>query len=300
MSTSSIDLRPSLTALTLAAALLAGCASTPKPAAHSTKPAVDNVNTVRAVRQQPAAPAATASDTTHQTTVTAAPAAQQAAQQAAPEYFAAIQAMKAGKLDEALTSFKTMSTRFPGLSGPQVNQALIYVRKERWDDALKSLDAGLKINSRNPYAWNLRGIVLRQQGKFADARKAYENALSIDAMYAKAHFNLGVLADLYLQDMKLALEHYEKYQALQKKPDPAVNNWIADLRNRLGIAPVAAPAAAPAASEPAAATPAADSAAPATASPASATPAPAPAASQPETPPSGATPPPATSATAAG
>lgn len=275
MSTSSIDLRLPLTALALAASLLAGCATKPKPVEESTTPAVDNVNTIRAVRQQEAAPAAAASDTAHQTTVTATPAQQQAAQLAAPEYFAALQALKSDRLDEAMASFRAMATKYPGLSGPQVNQALIYVRQEKWDDALKSVDTALKINSRNPYAWNLRGVVLRQQGKFADSRKAYENALSIDAMYARAHFNLGVLADLYLLDQQLALDHYEKYQALQKKPDPAVNNWIADLRNRLGLPPAAAPApAAPAPIEPAPAAPA--DAQPADAVPAAA-PAPAPA-----------------------
>lgn len=223
--------------LMLLAALLAACTSGPKQKAD-----IDNVNTVRSVRQQPAAPAVAASDSVHKTTVTASAQAQSAAQQAVADYFAAVQAMKAGKLDDALVGFQTISAQHPVLSGPLVNQALIYIRQEKWGDALDTVDQALKVNGRNPFAWNLRGIVLREQGKFKDARAAYEKALAIDPNYAKAHFNLGVLADLYLQDLPLALNHYERYQSLQKKPDTAVTNWIGDLRNRLGIAP-SAPAA---------------------------------------------------------
>ncbi|MFZ5723238.1 MAG: tetratricopeptide repeat protein [Pseudomonadota bacterium] len=234
---------PVLPLLLLAAVLatLAGCASKPRPE----KPAatVDNVNTVRAVRQQPATPAVAASDTTHQTTVAASLAAQTAAQKAIGEYFAAVQAMKAGKLEEALIGFQSISAQHTVLSGPLVNQALIYIRQEKWADALDTAEQALKVNPRNPFAWNVKGIVLRQQGKFREARAAYEQALAIDPQYAKAHFNLGVLADLYLQDLPLALSHYEKYQALQKKPDQAVGNWIVDIRNRLGaMQPAAAPA----------------------------------------------------------
>lgn len=245
--------RFSLLAMAAAVALLAGCASAPKQ-----KPAVDNVHTVRSVRQQPAAPAVAASDSLHQTTVTASLQAQQAAQAAVGDYFAAVQAMKAGKLEDALVGFQTISAQHPELSGPLVNEALIYIHQQKWDDALDSIAEALKVNPKNPFAWNLRGIVLREQGKFKESRAAYEQALAIDPQYAKAHFNLGVLADLYLQDLQLALTHYEKYQSLQKKPDQAVGNWINDLRNRLGIAtpapaPAAPPAAAPAADTPAAA-----------------------------------------------
>ncbi len=232
MSTSFID-RVMLQRLLilLAAVVLAGCAGAPKQ-----QVAVDNVNVIKPVRAPAATLAPTASDATHVTTVAASPQAQAAAQQAVGDYFAGIQMMKAGKLDEALVIFQQLATQHPMLSGPLVNQGLIYLRQEKWTDALAILDQALKINPQNPFAWNQRGVAFRAQGKFRDARAAYEKALAIDPQYAKAHFNLGVLADLYLQDLQLALSHYERYQSLQRKPDQAVGNWIADLRNRLGIA----------------------------------------------------------------
>lgn len=264
---SSTDRSPArLLLLAAVSAAIAGCSTGAKQTA-----AVDNVNVIKPVRAQAAAPAVAASDTTHVTTVTASPQAQAAAQQAVGDYFSAVQMMKAGKLDDAMLVLQQISAQHPMLSGPLVNQALVAIRQEKWEDALEAADQALKINPRNPFAWNLRGIVMREQGKFADARKAYENALAIDPQYAKAHFNLGVLADLYLQDLPLALTHYEKYQSLQRKPDPAVGNWIADLRNRLGIAAPAAPAApAPAEAAPQDNAPPAGDAAPGTAAPAQA------------------------------
>lgn len=270
MSTSSIEQSLSRFCLAVLLAVVAGCASKPAAKPQTT---VDNVNTVRSVRQQTTAPAVAASDTTHQTTVVASSPAQLAAQQAIGEYFAAVQAIKAGKADEALIGFQAIAAKHPVLSGPLVNIALIYVHQEKWDDANDALDKALKINPKNPFAWDLRGIALRQQGKFREARAAYEQALAIDPQYAKAHFNLGVLADLYLQDMQLALAHYERYQALQKKPDQAVGNWITDLRNRLGVAQPAVAAPVPAPAAPATdATPAATDA-PAATLPANTTPA---------------------------
>ena len=44
--------------------------------------------------------------------------------------------------------------------------------------------------------WTEYGLTLRQAGKFAEARAAYENAIKANPSYAPAHRNLGVLLDL--------------------------------------------------------------------------------------------------------
>lgn len=159
------------------------------------------------------------------------------------DYTKAISLMAADQNDEALTLLQKVSTKEPTFAGPVINQGVILLKQKKFADAEKVLRQALVINARNPYAYNLLGIALREQGKFADARTAYETALGIDPNYAKAHFNFGVLADLYLQDLPLALTHYERYQALQSKPDPAVANWIVDLQKRTGVykAPPPAP-----------------------------------------------------------
>jgi hypothetical protein len=47
-----------------------------------------------------------------------------------------------------------------------------------------------------------------------------------------AHYNLGVLNELYLQRLDDALMHFEKYQELGGE-DEQVGKWIADLKRRL-------------------------------------------------------------------
>ena len=77
------------------------------------------------------------------------------------------------------------------------------------------------------------GIVHRELGQFEKAKNNYEKALKIDKHYAKAHLNLGILADLYLRDLPLALKHFKRYQALQKTKEKRVSGWIKDIKRRI-------------------------------------------------------------------
>ena len=158
--------------------------------------------------------------------------------QAAPvqeNYKKAIVLMKAQQLDEAFALFDDIQTKTPMFAGPVLNQALIRIQQLNYKEADLLLKKAVGINDKNPFVYNLQGFVARQQGQFANARTAYEKAIATTPKYAKAHFNLGVLADLYLQDLPLALKHYEAYQALQASPDSTVTKWIVDLQKRTGV-----------------------------------------------------------------
>ncbi|HNL36908.1 MAG TPA: tetratricopeptide repeat protein, partial [Agitococcus sp.] len=110
----------------------------------------------------------------------------------------------------------------------------IQIQKQNYKDADVLLQKAIAANGKNPFAYNLQGFVYRQLGQFSKSRAAYEQALSLSPNYAKAHFNLGVLADLYLQDLPLALKHYEAYQGTQTTPDTTVAKWVIDLQKRTG------------------------------------------------------------------
>jgi hypothetical protein len=56
--------------------------------------------------------------------------------------------------------------------------------------------------------------------------------LKLDAGYALAHRNIGILYDLYLGQPAVALEHYKKYLELTSDPDPGVDRWVVDLSRR--------------------------------------------------------------------
>ncbi|NNM52715.1 MAG: tetratricopeptide repeat protein [Pseudomonadales bacterium] len=151
-------------------------------------------------------------------------------------YDKALDLMRNKKYNQALQRMENLAAHNPLYSGPLVNQGLIYLQMGNYTNAEKALEAAVQVNNLNPYAWNALGTALRCQGKFDASRKAYEHALSLDDQYARAHFNLAVLAELYLQDLPLALAHYQRYQELQLTPDPAVAHWIIDLAHRTGTA----------------------------------------------------------------
>ena len=176
---------------------------------------------------------AAASDAVHVPPVPHDPAVTAVAEQAIPEYVRALQAMRAGKLNDALIMLQSLSSRYPQLSGPLVNQGLIYRKQGDFEAAETVLREALLVNSQNPYAHNTLGLALREQGKFDQALDHYRSAITLDPKYARAHFNLGVLAELYLRDLPLALDHFRRYQELQREQDQTVANWIVDLERRV-------------------------------------------------------------------
>ena len=79
-------------------------------------------------------------------------------------------------------------------------------------------------------------LAYREQGRFDDARTAYEQALKTDPGLIEVNLNLGILYDLYLQDAARALEYYERYQTLASARDKTVDLWITDLKQRMPVA----------------------------------------------------------------
>lgn len=157
---------------------------------------------------------------------------QKEASAAQKEYNRALKAMKEGKNQEAMVLFQSIAARYPTLAGPWINQGIIHLRKEEFEAAAEKLRKAVSIYPNHAYAHNLLGVALREQGQFNDAKASYLKALSIDKNYANAHYNLAVLADLYLQDLPLALEHFRTFQSLQDEPDQTVEGWIKDLTRR--------------------------------------------------------------------
>lgn len=182
----------------------------------------DSAAVLERLKAQSAAPAVTARDPDHE----------KQAKKAKPEFDRALLEMKKGNLDAALSQFRQLSAQYPLLAGPIVNQAIILRKKGQLDAAHKVLQDNLMTHSRNPYLLNELGVVSRQLGQFKKAQASYESAIRIDPRYAKAHYNLGVLADLYLHDPALALQEFTQYQSLIPQPDKTVDGWIKDLERR--------------------------------------------------------------------
>ena len=149
------------------------------------------------------------------------------------EYHVALAEMKSGNLNGALSIFRTLSAQYPLLSGPVVNQGIILRKQGKLKEAKKVLQDALFKKYQNPYLLSELGAINRDLGKFKQAKQAYLSAIRIESAYANAHYNLGILADLYLHDPELALKEFKAYQALQEKPNRKVKGWIKELGRRI-------------------------------------------------------------------
>lgn len=150
------------------------------------------------------------------------------------EYDRAVAALQSGDTSAAEAQFEKLAAAHPKLAGPHLNLALIHLQAGRVDEAAAALEAALARNASSAPAHNLTGIVLRRQGDFKGAERAYRAAVAVDDRYPHAWRNLGVLYDLYLQQPQRALDAYQRYQALTREPDKEVALWISDLTRRYG------------------------------------------------------------------
>jgi tetratricopeptide (TPR) repeat protein len=121
----------------------------------------------------------------------------------------------------------------PGVTAPYIDLAMACRQTGPAKQAEEYLKTALSLVPGHPVASNEYGLLLRRDGRFAEARAVYEQALETFPEYLPLRRNLGILCDLYLNDPAAALEHYEIYG--QGRPeDEQIKLWIADLRLRLG------------------------------------------------------------------
>ena len=145
----------------------------------------------------------------------------------------AVQALNRDEYDNAITLLNTVIEREQRLTAPYINLAMAY--RKRGDDTLaeENLMKALDLDLAHPVANNELGLLYRKLGRFADARKAYTNALTEHPDYLPVIKNLGILCDLYMRDLQCALEQFESYQD-QAPDDKTIQIWIADLKRRIG------------------------------------------------------------------
>jgi Flp pilus assembly protein TadD len=171
----------------------------------------------------------------------------------------AVNLMRAGNTAGAELGFKQVALQYPQFAAPLVNLAILKRKQGQLADAEQLLKTAVTHESGSAVAWTELGATQSLRGEFKDAANSYQAAITADPRYAPAWRNLGVLSDLYLGDPHRALTALEQYKQLSGEDKP-VSGWIAELHQRLGIAPAHRPAETPAAAP--AAPPTAPAAAP--------------------------------------
>jgi Tfp pilus assembly protein PilF len=148
------------------------------------------------------------------------------------DFTRAVAMLDSGHYEQAVDLLEKVIAQSPGVTAPYINLAIAYRRLDKLQQAEAHLKTALEMVPGHPVACNEYGLLYRQTGRFAEARAMYETALGRFPDYYPVHRNLGILCDLYLNDLQCALEHYEIY-GRARPGDEQVQLWIADLRNRL-------------------------------------------------------------------
>ncbi len=149
---------------------------------------------------------------------------------ATSDFARALQLMRTDPTQASL-EFQLLTQSYPELSGPYANLGILHRNANQLAESETALAKATELAPWDAQTWNEYGLTLRQAGKFAEARAAYERALEANPSYAPAHRNLGVLLDLYLDDPVGAQAELETYKQLTGEDKP-VTSWLAELRAR--------------------------------------------------------------------
>lgn len=142
-------------------------------------------------------------------------------------------ALQQQQWDSAETDLLWITENYPAFSGPYLNLALLYQQSGRADQVEPAFRQAIAANANNIDAYNAFGVFLRKAGRFAEAEQVYLEALRRWPDSPGTHINLGILYDLYMGKLELALQHYRHYQGLLEEPDRRVEGWIVDTERRL-------------------------------------------------------------------
>lgn len=149
------------------------------------------------------------------------------------EFDAAVALLRKQKYAEAIKLLQKVIRKSQNNSAPYINIALAYEMTDEMGLAEDNLKRALAINPDHPAAMNEYALLYRRTGRFAEAKKLYENLLDKYPSFMPAHKNLGVLCELYLNDLHCALDQYEVYSRALPD-DKEVKLWIVGVKQKLG------------------------------------------------------------------
>lgn len=146
--------------------------------------------------------------------------------------------LEGGDFEKAVDHWRTLTESHPEYAGVWTNYGLALSHQDDPNSSENALAAYENAQAVSPDYCpvnSLKGIVLRDLGRFDEAQNSYERAIQCNPKDGRNYYNLGILFDLYRNDLGSALEYYRKARRLM--PDEEVLNiWVVDLARRNGEA----------------------------------------------------------------
>lgn len=149
------------------------------------------------------------------------------------DYKQALGLLSNNKHQEAEVILIKLSKQLPGHAGPWANLGLLNLVQKKPAEAEEFVKTALKINPNMSQALNLMGLIATHNRDIKAAESYYIKAIKQDNGYANAHYNLALLYDIYLQDIRKAAKEYREYLKYIDHEDNATLSWVEQLERAL-------------------------------------------------------------------
>ena len=147
------------------------------------------------------------------------------------DFTQAVEYLQGERYPEAIELLQSVVEREQRLSAPYVNLGIAYFKTGDEKHAEESFLEALRAAPQDPIASSELGVLYRHQGRFDEAKTTYTESLQLHPENLPLIKNLGILCDLYLQDVNCALAQFEQYLKYQPE-DAKVAIWVTDLKRR--------------------------------------------------------------------
>jgi Flp pilus assembly protein TadD len=152
-------------------------------------------------------------------------------------YRDAITALNNSEYDRAEAELRKITKTRPEFSGPWINLAIIDIKRNNLEMAENNLAKARERNPKMPQIYNMLGYIDVSRGHYKKAADDYQHALSLKEDYAIAHYNLALLQDIYIQDLKSSVRHYKRYLELTNNQDKKTADWVLELERTISKKP---------------------------------------------------------------
>lgn len=161
------------------------------------------------------------------------------------------------RYDDALTHWQGMTEQYAQFPGVWVNLGLTHHRLDDDENALLAYEKARSVDVNFCPVYALEGVSHRIVGQFAEAEASYLAAIDCEPGNGEHYYNMGILLDLYRNDLTGALGYYRKARRLFAETAPAAADvdgaadndgeaendgeanpldiWIVDLSRRAGV-----------------------------------------------------------------
>ena len=119
----------------------------------------------------------------------------------------------------------------PSYASPYINLGIVYRKTGRANEARGIFEKAIVVMPKHCAPRIQLALLERELLNLDAAVQAYFGCLEVEPNNLEAHFNLGILYELYLGDWHRAIDAYGQYQSLSGSAITA--RWITDLQRRI-------------------------------------------------------------------